>query len=102
MFSTLPKTNFSYSVIFNLSSANAVNLDQSKNLLFAKELVHQMTIFLDLSKLKAFQTTGEMSLKIKICFWKGKKRRRKREKAGLLVFCPFKPAPCNIFEMLFL
>ena len=29
MFSTLPKTNFTFSVKSNLSSANAVNLDQS-------------------------------------------------------------------------
>ena len=38
MFSTLPKTNFNFSVAFNLSSANAFNLDQSKILLCGKEL----------------------------------------------------------------
>ena len=40
MFSTLPKTNFNFSVAFNLSSANAFNLDQSKILLCGKELNH--------------------------------------------------------------
>ena len=38
MFSTPPKPNFNFSVTFNLLSANAFNLDQSKNLLFGKEL----------------------------------------------------------------
>ena len=38
MFSTHPKTNFSFAVTFTLSSANAFNLDQSKNWLFGKEL----------------------------------------------------------------
>ena len=38
MFSTLPKSNFNFWVTFILSSANAFNLDQSKNLSFGKEL----------------------------------------------------------------
>ena len=38
MFSTLPKTNFNFSVTFILSSANALKLDQSKILLFGKGL----------------------------------------------------------------
>ena len=38
MFSTLPETNFNYSVTLNLSSANAFNLNQSKNLTLGKEL----------------------------------------------------------------
>ena len=38
MFSTRPKTNFSFSVTFILSSASAFNLDQSKNLSFGKWL----------------------------------------------------------------
>ena len=38
MFSTLPKTIFKFSVQFILLSANAFNLDQSKILLFGKEL----------------------------------------------------------------
>ena len=38
MFSTLPKTNFNFSLPFILSSANAFNLDQSKILSFGKEL----------------------------------------------------------------
>ena len=38
IFSTLPQTNFNFSVTFILSSANAFNLDQSKILLFGTEL----------------------------------------------------------------
>ena len=38
MFSAFPKTNASFSFTFILSSADAFNLDQSKNLLFDKEL----------------------------------------------------------------
>ena len=38
MFSTLPKMNLNFSFTFILSSADALNLDQSKNLLFGKEL----------------------------------------------------------------
>ena len=38
MFSTLPKTNFNFSVAFILSSAGALNLDQSKILSFGREL----------------------------------------------------------------
>ena len=37
-FSTLPKTNFNFSVTFILSSASVFNLEQSKYLLFGKEL----------------------------------------------------------------
>ena len=39
MFSTHPTTNFNFSVIFILSSANAVNLDQSMSLSFGKDQV---------------------------------------------------------------
>ena len=38
MFSTLPTTNFIFSATFILSSANALNFDFSKNLLFGEEL----------------------------------------------------------------
>ena len=38
MFSFIPKSNFNFSVTVILSSANALNLDQSKNVLFQKEL----------------------------------------------------------------
>ena len=38
MFFICPKTNFYFSVTFILLSANAFNLDQSKNLSFDKEL----------------------------------------------------------------
>ena len=51
MFSTLPNTNFNFLVTFILSSAKALNLDQSKTLLFGKELNN---LILDLSKLQAF------------------------------------------------
>ena len=36
--STHPKTNFPFSATFDLSSANAFNLDESKNLLIGKGL----------------------------------------------------------------
>ena len=38
MFSTLLETNFNFSFMFISSSANAFNLEQSKNLLFGEEL----------------------------------------------------------------
>ena len=38
MFSTLPKTDFNFSITFILSSANAVIFDQSKILSLSKEL----------------------------------------------------------------
>ena len=38
MFSTLPQTNFNFSVAFILSSASAFNVDQSISLSFGKEL----------------------------------------------------------------
>ena len=44
MFSTLSKRNFSFSVTFILSSANAFNLDQSEILSFGKELNLHHTI----------------------------------------------------------
>ena len=42
MFSILPKPNFTFSFTFFLSSANAFNLDQSKILLFGKELNNKL------------------------------------------------------------
>ena len=42
MFSSLPKTNFNFSVTFILLSANAFNLDHFEILLFGKELTHVM------------------------------------------------------------
>ena len=38
--STLPKTNFNFSVTFILSSPNAFNLDKFKNLLVGKKLIN--------------------------------------------------------------
>ena len=46
MFSTLPRSNLNFSVTFILSSANAFSLDQSKNLLFGKELNCHLQILL--------------------------------------------------------
>ena len=52
--STLPKTKSSFSFTFNLSSANALNLDHSKNLLFGKELTHHHTKVLHFDPLKIY------------------------------------------------
>ena len=41
MLSTLPRTNFKFSVTIYLSSANAFSLDKSKILLFGKELTNE-------------------------------------------------------------
>ena len=59
MFSTLPKTKFYFTVTFILLSANAFNLDQSKNLSFGKELSHRIKPcpkrqILESSKVKQF------------------------------------------------
>ena len=43
MFSTLPETNYNYSVTLNLSSANSVNLDRSRILSFRKGLIPYST-----------------------------------------------------------
>ena len=45
MFSTLPKTILKFSVKFNVSSVNALSLDQSKNLSFGKELKKKDEVF---------------------------------------------------------
>ena len=45
MFSTLSKTNFTLTVTFVLLSANALNLDWSKILLFGTESKHHFHIF---------------------------------------------------------
>ena len=39
MFSTLLKTKFNFSAKLNLSSANAFDLEQSKNVTFGKQLI---------------------------------------------------------------
>ena len=49
MFSTPPKTNFYFSVIFFLSSANAFNLDQSRILSFGKELSYSISFRVHIS-----------------------------------------------------
>ena len=45
MFSSHPKKNFCFQVTFILSSANALNLDQSKKLLLGKELIRNQAGF---------------------------------------------------------
>ena len=47
MFSTVPKTNFNFSVRIILSSAYAFNLDQSKILSFGKKLGSQCLLVLN-------------------------------------------------------
>ena len=44
IFSIIFKTNLIFSISFILSSSNAFNLDQSKTLLFGKELKHFINI----------------------------------------------------------
>ena len=53
MFSILPKANLNFWATIMLTSANALNLDQSNILYFGKGLTHyHMTKFLDWSKMK--------------------------------------------------
>ena len=44
MFSTLPETNFNFWATFIFLSASAFNMDQSKILVFGKELNYQMIL----------------------------------------------------------
>ena len=56
MFSINPKKNFCFQVTFILSSANALSLDQSKNLPFGRGLKDQLPLYQTTnfwSKLKA-------------------------------------------------
>ena len=56
MLSTLAETNFNYSLTLDLSSANAFNLDQSKNLSFGKDVKREIVIsaVFNLSSANAF------------------------------------------------
>ena len=45
MFSTIPKTKFIFSVTLIVMSADILNLDQSKNLSFGKELKKTLPMF---------------------------------------------------------
>ena len=54
MLSTLPKTNLNSIATFILSSANALNLNHSKNLSFGKELTHYQTTNFRLSQTERF------------------------------------------------
>ena len=68
MFSTLPKPNFYFSVTFILLSANAFNLDQSKNLLFGNKvfLYEIILTFNNPERKKPFPTMFSMLLKTNI------------------------------------
>ena len=54
MFSTLPKTNFNFSLTFILSSANALNLDQSQISSFGKELICRLEMLSNFSRMFVF------------------------------------------------
>ena len=56
MFSTHPKTNFNFSVAFNLSSANAFSLEQSKIFSFGRVNYLQVNTIIDFTNLKEFDT----------------------------------------------
>ena len=58
MFSNIPKTEFTISAAFNLSSAVDLNLCKSKVLgFFGKELIHYQTTNFRLPNRKSLQTT---------------------------------------------
>ena len=114
MFSTLPKTNFNFSVTLILSSAYAFNLDKSKILSFGKELTkaahflnsyhtvvtlnQSFTDFnplpdgniLGLPKLKAFADNKlHFTQNVKVVFHRIKNIVRKEENAGYQHFLLF-------------
>ena len=74
MFSTLPIPNFNFSVTYILLSANALNLDQSKILLFGKEFI----LFLSSLPTSPFPAPPPPPQK------KKKKRKKKKKKTTLL------------------
>ena len=55
MFSTFPKANFNFRYIIKLSSANAFNLERSKNLSFGKELSKNIGEYCDHQSFMIFQ-----------------------------------------------
>ena len=66
MFSILPETDFSYSVTLNFLSANAFNLDQSKNLSFGKELKTKfITVIYPLQSLSISSTINRLTFPIR-------------------------------------
>ena len=76
MFSTLPKTNFNFSVTFILSSASDFNLDRSKNLTFGKGLkLSKMAI--SVAQMVKFDFDWEINIV------------EKEENAGSPAFSPF-------------
>ena len=90
MFSTYSKTNVHFSVTFILSSANSLNLDQSKILSFGKELTLPNIEIVDQSKLKAFADNKIDPTQKWNLFWKEKKTMwEKQKKAGFQHFLLF-------------
>ena len=90
MFPTHPITNLYFSITFNLSSANAFNLDQSKILLFGTEL----TLF-QMGNFRLFETERLCRQQFQILMkWqkvqrKGRKHCGKRRNSLLRAISPF-------------
>ena len=74
MFSTLPKRNINFSITFNLSSANALNFDQSKILSFGtcKDLIVYLT-----AKINSF---SNKTLFLRVCCTSPLKTLQEKEK----------------------
>ena len=91
MFSTLSKTEIIIFVTFNLSSANAFNLDQSKTLSSGNGLKHTTDFKSMESKLKKTfiicQSKGE-SLAEKTKFKNHVKSKQKNKRPGITGNCP--------------
>ena len=62
-FSTLHKTNFNFSVAFTLSSANALNLDKVKALLYGRELT-EITIYPFPTMFQKLSLSGSINVRI--------------------------------------
>ena len=99
MFSTLSKTEIIISATRNLSSANAFNLDQAKNLSFGKELILNSTtsswlltkqqIFRLVSIENICRWQNKFDKEIEFFLRKGRKNCGKRRKCWLQAFSPF-------------
>ena len=82
MFSTFPKPNFNFSFTFILLSANAFNLEQSKTLLFGKELR-------DVQIQSICRRQININSKFETCFGMVRKHCGKRRKCWLKAFFCF-------------
>ena len=67
MFSTHPKTNYNFSVMFILSSENAFNLDQSKKSSFGKELRNRFQIWSKIILSPSYVFNFDMSKSLSFC-----------------------------------